>query len=185
VLERFLTGFTADRDIGGVAGSGVTLGYLRQLGGTTFGGGLYRLHTDDSAQVARGWIDDYYGEAGRYEPFGFDWLGREFALDTQRLSGGRRQVMMLELGTGERLEIPANLEGFHEQELVDYADAALAASFFETWITSGGAAPAFDQCVGYKVPLFLGGADEIGNLEVTDRDVYWTVLAQLPRRSTG
>ena len=36
-----------------------------------------------------------------------------------------------------------------------------------------------DQCVGYKVPLILGGRDEVDNLEVTDMEVYWSLSAQM------
>ena len=38
---------------------------------------------------------------------------------------------------------------------------------------------AFDQCAGYKVPLFLGGEDSIHNLELSDIEVYWSLMAQL------
>jgi Domain of unknown function (DUF1851) len=35
------------------------------------------------------------------------------------------------------------------------------------------------QCVGYQVPLFLGGKDSLENLEITDLDVYWSLSGQL------
>jgi hypothetical protein len=44
---------------------------------------------------------------------------------------------------------------------------------------SGSVPLGFDQCVGYDVPLFLGGADTIENLHVEDIDVYWSLTAQL------
>ncbi|MBQ6554892.1 MAG: DUF1851 domain-containing protein, partial [Firmicutes bacterium] len=31
----------------------------------------------------------------------------------------------------------------------------------------------------YKVPLFLGGEDDIPNLELCDMEVYWGILSQL------
>ena len=34
-------------------------------------------------------------------------------------------------------------------------------------------------CVGYKVPLFLGGADVLANLEVIDLSVYVEICGQL------
>jgi hypothetical protein len=33
--------------------------------------------------------------------------------------------------------------------------------------------------VGYRVPLFLRGQDDIANLELVDIDVYWTIVGQL------
>ena len=41
------------------------------------------------------------------------------------------------------------------------------------------------RCVGYKVPLFLGGADDIGDLELADLDVYWTITGQLRTAAIG
>jgi hypothetical protein len=71
--------------------------------------------------------------------------------------------------------------GFHDDELVEYADEALAAEFFELW---AGRYPdtlplGRDSCVGYRVPLFLGGQDDIENLEVSDLAVYWSLCGEL------
>lgn len=92
---------------------------------------------------------------------------------------------MFEPGTGEALEIPCNIGTFHDEELIQYADAALASEFHERWLVSGGGAPKHEQCVGYKKPLFLGGADEIGNLHLSDIDVYWHLLSQLILKTKG
>jgi hypothetical protein len=35
------------------------------------------------------------------------------------------------------------------------------------------------ECVGYDIPLFLGGADEVPNLTRTDMGVYWSICGQL------
>ena len=111
--------------------------------------------------------------------FGADWLGRQFATDSTRLEDGKPQVLMLEPGTGEGLQIPANIDTFHTQVLIEHADAAVAEPFFRAWIATGGRAPAYDQCIGYKVPLYLGGEDELSNLELSDFEVYWGLSAQL------
>jgi hypothetical protein len=118
-------------------------------------------------------------EARKVYCFGFDWLGRIFALDERRLVEGQPGVIMFEPGTGEALEIPANLISFHEHELHVADDAALASSFYNKWITGGGTPPSPAQCIGYKNPLFLGGDDETYNLELSDMSVYWTVMGGL------
>lgn len=74
---------------------------------------------------------------------------------------------------------------FHDAELVDYAEEALAVSYFSKWREAGGTSPALSECIGYKKPLFLGGADEVDNLELTDLDVYWTIMGQLRRQVAG
>lgn len=86
----------------------------------------------------------------------------------------------MEPGTGEALEIPLTFSAFHDQ-LGDLREPALAAGFFEQWSSANPAllpvAPA--DCVGYRVPLFLGGKDTVDNLEVIDLAVYWSVCGQL------
>ncbi|MCP2517553.1 MAG: T6SS immunity protein Tdi1 domain-containing protein [Achromobacter mucicolens] len=37
----------------------------------------------------------------------------------------------------------------------------------------------------YGIPLFLGGQDEVSNLELSDLDVYWHLLSQLIRQTRG
>ena len=86
---------------------------------------------------------------------------------------------MLEPGTGEVLEIPVSVADFHATELVEQAEAAAAVSFYRLWLSSGGKEPRYDQCVGYKRPLYLGGIDDLSNLEMCDFDVYWSLAAQL------
>jgi len=39
--------------------------------------------------------------------------------------------------------------------------------------------------MGYRKPLFLGGSDEVENLEVSDLDVYWHIMGQIIRKTKG
>lgn len=148
--------------------------------------GAYRLHRpEDIARFTRLAEKAFPDFAGRIECFGADWLGRQFATDTRRQVNGITQVLMLEPGTGEALEIPADQAGFHKAVLVDQAEAAVAYSFFSGWLDSGGSRPNYSQCVGYRLPLYLGGADDVTNLELTDLDVYWTISAQILSKVRG
>lgn len=90
---------------------------------------------------------------------------------------------MFEPGTGEVLEIPATFASLHDDELIDFGDSALATEFFAAWSARHPRSLPLrhGECVGYRVPLFLGGADTVENLEVIDMDVYWTVCGQLRR----
>jgi hypothetical protein len=148
--------------------------------------GAYRVHEPEDVvhftQLAVSAFPDF---AGRIDCFGADWLGRQFATDRHRLIGGVPQVLMLEPGTGEALEIPVGQADFHTQELIEEPDAAVAEAFFKQWLMVGGRRPEYGQCVGYRKPLYLGGADEVTNLELIDFDVYWTMAAQLLRQVRG
>lgn len=156
------------------------------FGGTSFERGLYRV-------VRASDIDEWNARVAvafpefreRVTCFGFDWLGRVFAVDANRLEGGLPGVVMFEPGTGEALEIPCNISSFHDEELIEYADAALAKNLHGQWLANGRQPPKYDQCVGYKKPLFLSGADELENLETSDIDVYWHLLGQLILKAKG
>lgn len=155
-----------------------------RFGGASFEQGLYRVvRASDvgewNARVTAAFPDF----AKRIACFGFDWLGRAFATDAARLERGRPSVLMFEPGTGETLEIPRDVVTFHNEELLEYRDAALASEFHKRWLASGGAIPQYGQCVGYKKPLFLGGTDDLDNLTISDIDVYWHLMAQVIRKT--
>jgi hypothetical protein len=150
------------------------------FGGVSFERGLYRVVRRSYERSWNARIAEAFPEFGhRVTCFAFDWLGRVFAVDPNRLESGQPGIVMFDPGAGEALMIPCSLVSFHEEELIESRDAALAGDFHERWLESGGIAPRYDQCIGYQTPLFLGGADEVGNLEMSDVDVYWHLTAQL------
>jgi hypothetical protein len=113
--------------------------------------------------------------------FAADWLGRLFAADSSRTNpDGEPQVLMLEPGTGEALEVPVSVSALHTSELLEAADALVAEPFYRAWrqATDDRQPLLLTECVGYRVPLFLGGSDDESNLERTDMDVYWSLFGQ-------
>lgn len=196
MFERFSSLFTADVGVpqGGVwhdTALEAVAGYAELMGrfaGCSFDGGLYRLHSAVSGPIGQELAAAAFPEfAERVRVFGFDWLGRQAALDFGRVAEGEPQMLLLEPGTGEALEIPVGLEWFHDEEIVDYRNEALAGEFFAQWQAAqhGDASLKVVECVGYKVPLFLGGADVLENLELTDFEVYWDFSGQLRRQTRG
>jgi hypothetical protein len=160
--------------------------FFEEFGGASFKGGLYRIiHPSDAGSWRERIALAFPDFAQRSTCFGYDWLGRAFALDSVRSDDGKPAVLLLEPGMDEVLEVPANLATFHNKILLEEHDAALASSFYEVWIASGGVAPTYDQCVGYKKPCFLGGVDDIENLELGDLDVYWHIMGQLIEQVRG
>lgn len=152
---------------------------LTKFGGSTFENGLYRLHSGRDIPMWTLYVESAFPQfKGRIVCFAFDWLGRHFALDKKRVNDHQMQVLLFEPGAGEVMQIPANFHLFHNSELVQFRNDALASDFFSQWLDSGGTSPNHAQCIGYKVPLFLGGTDTIDNLEVSDMDVYWAVCTQ-------
>jgi len=155
--------------------------FFAEYSGVAFNSGLYRAHTVDGTRRWNSIIVEAFPKfKKRVSCFGYDWLGRQFALDRERRNEeGQPLVLMMEPGTGEALEIPATFLSFHNEELVDYTDAALAEKFFYEWRSSSGKRLGLNECAGYKVPLFLGGKDVISNLEIIDLEVYWVICGQL------
>lgn len=157
---------------------------LIQLGGRSYNNGLYRVIRFSDIEEWNARITFAFPDfKDRIVCFAFDWLGRVFATDSERMEGGRPGVIMFEAGTGEALEIPCNIVSFHDDELINYADAALAEKSYQRWLQRGGAAPGYGQCVGCKMPLFLGGVDDLENMHVCDIDVYWHLLGQIIART--
>lgn len=180
MLSQLVERVGADRPIGDIAFDDVDA-LLRRGGGTVIGQGLLRTHTQDSAREADAFVHDAFPDFGnRVRCFAFDWAGRQFSVDPEPVDApGSTGVLMFEPGTGDALQIPVDLGEFFREEIVEYSDAALAEGFFTAWRTSGGGAPCFTESVGYRTPLYLGGVDEISNLELTDTAVYWSLFGQL------
>ena len=85
----------------------------------------------------------------------------------------KRKIMV------QQLEL-LGAEEFHDSEIVECHEDCLASEFFQEWfLANDNYILKKNECVGYKVPLFLNGEDEIENLEISDMEVYWTVLTPL------
>ena len=155
--------------------------FLYKYEGMTFGEGLYRIHKLEEIEKWNKIVTDVYTEfQGWVHCFGYDWLGRQFAINFKSTSNNRPLILMFEPGTADVLEIPCNFVDFHEEEITEYHDACLASSFFKQWVTEvDNNALESSKCVGYKIPLFLGGEDNISNLELSDMEVYWSIYSEL------
>lgn len=153
---------------------------IREFGGKTFNNGLYRVFRGDQIQRATDTMKEVFPKMrDRIICFGFDWLGRNFSIDFSRKKNGKPLILLLEPGAGEAIQIPASIIDFHNDELVNYTNEALSANFFDEWYSQTNVTIKHSQCVGYKVPLFLGGGDIVDNLELIDMDVYINICGQL------
>ena len=151
-------------------------------GGFEFENGLYRIHS-----MAK--LKDWYArlrsafpkESHRVTPFGQDWQGNQFGWR----GGENPAVLLFQIVNGEVYEIASSLQVAHEEEFVEHAQEALSIDQWREWRANGGASPAASQCVGYRIPLFLGGKDQLANLEICDIGVYWEITAQLLDQTRG
>jgi hypothetical protein len=102
--------------------------------GRSFGNGIYRLHSQLSGQRA----DRMVARALPWNAktaycFGYDWLGRQFALDGKRIEGGEPSVLFIDLLERRAYEIDASFVESHNRILIEKAHAALSADLFRQW----------------------------------------------------
>ncbi|NOU95690.1 DUF1851 domain-containing protein [Paenibacillus sp. LMG 31456] len=188
MFDNFILEFGAQplKDIDSIENSNV-IGYLEKVpgakefllnySGQSFKKGLYRVHHVSEISKWTSIIESAFPKfQNKIICFSYDWLGRHFAMYFHK---DGLVILMFEPGTGEVLKIPVSFTSFHEEELVKYQNESLAVSFFNSWRNHSSEPVTSDKCVGYKIPLFLGGEDTLDNLELTDLDVYWHIASQL------
>jgi hypothetical protein len=150
--------------------------------GVTLADGFYRFHTAESARRADvACATLVTGFAGRCRAFAFDWLGRELAVDFGK-DGTGDLVICVDPGGGEYLTTDCPFDEWHDA--VAGEEDPLAYPFYEEWrVAHPDVGPlGFDQAIGYQVPLFLGGKDEVANLEIVSRDAYFEICTQLAHK---
>lgn len=150
--------------------------FLKLMNGKSFFDGMYRFFSEDDLGKWTTIVEKTFPKySGKIHIFAYDWLGRAFAVNHIN-----NTVLLMEPGTGDVLSAPVDLEEFHDTEIVDYSDDCLAAASFRKWMEQNGleSLPK-NKCGGYKVPLFLGGADKLENIEVSDIEVYWEIMMAL------
>lgn len=153
--------------------------FLNSFGGMQLRNGLFTVFRKEDIDKWNGIVADFASRfKGNTSVFGYNWLGMIFIYYTDPALDN--MIHMLDVGDNAVYEIPCSFQEFIDEELWLNPDAVVQESFFEQWLASPAAISfKYGECVGYKVPLFLNGEEEIDNLEVSDMDVYWTLMTQL------
>jgi hypothetical protein len=155
---------------------------FESYGGFEFESGFYRIHSKSDSRKWRARIGSAFPkESGQVTPFGQDWQGNQFGWR----GGDSPAVLLFQIASGEAYEIADSLQVAHDEEFVDHAQEALNLGRWREWSANGGGKPSADECVGYRIPLFLGGKDQLDNLEMSDLDVYWEITTQLLNNTRG
>ncbi|GGY62437.1 T6SS immunity protein Tdi1 domain-containing protein [Streptomyces omiyaensis] len=188
LLRRFPVTGTADPTASGEGGGhpvpATLAGLFERAAGSVLADGFLRFHTPGSARESyEACARLIEGIEGRYYPFAFDWTGRELLFDIRDPEARPRYVIAVDPAEGEHFTTGLTIDEFFEAA-ADEDEDALAFPFFREWREADpGAGPlGFGQVVGYRVPLALGGPDEVANMEVTDRRVYFELCTQLALR---
>ncbi|MBS1511486.1 MAG: DUF1851 domain-containing protein [Bacteroidetes bacterium] len=147
--------------------------FINSFGGYTFSNGLYRIHSFSSSLKWAILLGSYFpGYKNNIFPFAFDWMGRQFCM-----SNNGRTIFMFDPATLEDFIMEQSLNGFHDEELVN---GILGQDLFKEIINQLSLIKiGYSECLGYRTPLFLGGADAIENYEAIDIEVYWHLQNEL------
>ncbi len=112
-------------------------------------------------------------------PFGFDWMGRQFCISVNNSN----LLFMLYPGTGVESELHQDLAQLHNDDFVNDKDDMLASKLFNNALKKCNLKTInYTECIGYKVPLFLGGNDDLDNYEKVNLEVYWHVQNKLYKK---
>lgn len=192
---QFLRRYRPDEAFGELVGVGQIPAWVESTGGfaafmssvarRSFDAGLLRFLPTrgepslDDANGPAGWLEAWPDVQERLWVFAYDWLGRLYGFDRVRTTDGSSTVSRLDIGVGEILEADVPFDDFVNDLLVGQGDDVLARDYFQEWLGEGGRPLRPTECVGFKVPLFLGGADEVANLELTSIRVYLALSGQL------
>ena len=119
MLERFLKSFELDDTNGrSLKSLPSDAAITKSLEGLSFNDGLYRVHSQlDLSKWSEITTRVFNQYVGRISCFGYDWLGRQFAIDHADCEGKKLQVLMFEVGRGKVYQIPADIFGFHDDIL--------------------------------------------------------------------
>jgi hypothetical protein len=154
----------------------IYLDFIMNYSKESFGSGLFRVVDSNNLEYFKGLVQSCFSElSDDIRVIGFDWLGRIFVSSDTSDS----EIYMCDAGSHEILEIPLGIKEFLNNEIPAYPDELFALDFYKEYISQGGTSPSYDQCLGYKIPLFLGGLDDLSNIEQIDFDVFWTIMSQL------
>lgn len=106
--------------------------FLNCYGGDVLGEGLFTVFKIEDISKWNGIVSEAYMDFPKiFSVFGYDWLGRCFAVDLRDETKGN--VLMFEIGTADILEIPVALEKFLNDEIPNFSNDCLASDFFEEW----------------------------------------------------
>ena len=150
--------------------------------GATCQNGLYRLHTAATATEAERFVTQAFPKyRDRLVCIGVDWLGRQYALNRRRPHpADPSEPLLLSFdpeADGADPE-PCTFAGFHAGEGV----ASCSRERWQEWtIHNPDHSPlAHTDCIGLRIPLFLGGADAPANMAVVNTAAYWRgIISQL------
>lgn len=157
--------------------------FIIAFGGIQFGGGLFTAFAKADIRYWEEKIADVFPEhKGNFLLFGHDWMGRCYAID--RFSEDER-ILVFDPGALEVYDIPLKFNDFVNKAIPMNPNECLAIDSFMKWHKTTEGVISDIECVSYKIPPFLGGADELENLEISNLVDYWQIIGETAKTLRG
>ena len=155
--------------------------FLKNTSGKSFLNGLYTIFKKEDIEKWNGIIGEYFPDyKGSFSVFAYDWMGRIFVIENNS-----NMVKMFDPEERTCYATDMDIVKFHE-EIVNDTDSMLSLNYFNQRLEkNNNKIIKYGECVGFKTPLFLGGKDELDNLEEIDMDVYWTITLDINNAVKG
>ena len=160
--------------------------------GHSFNQGLLRFHDSVSGPNFRQLCFDAFPELRKIDRqadvLAFDWNGKQYL--TAKVKGEKDPMLLvadIALGSVETLApVTAFAAVLKEPNMPEF----FSGEVYDQWRAAVGRPEdglTFTDCVEYTTPFWLGGEDDLTNLQLIDMDVSWTVGAQMlaQARATG
>ena len=145
-----------------------------KYGGLSVDLGVFKIHTYSSSNKWTTIIADTFPDyKDKIIVFGFDWLGKQYARHISE-----EIVYMFDIATRQVFLLETNVETFFNVDLIEFANDTIQTEMFLEWNKEKKHIK-FNQIVGFKIPLFLGGKDTIDNYELIDAEVDWEINKQI------
>jgi hypothetical protein len=194
MYKSFSKEYKTSNDISGQSDKGLVLdGSWNQYLGLTelftkfegkgFNSGIYRvLNTSDVEYWASILREAHPALEPNIIPFGYDWLGRVFAVNTDIQNTEEPEILLFCPFTGDILQLPFSPLEFHNEILHEPEDieALLEKELFDEFTSNNPCSLlAHNTCVGLNIPLFLNGNLDPENMKVVKMVSYWEITSQL------
>lgn len=160
--------------------------FFKSYEGCTFNNGLYRIHLIDKIEYWNSVVTETFPSfRGYIDCFGYDWLGRQFAIERRALSQNKSTILIFDVGSNLSLRVPCSFHDFHEIEMINYCNDVFYSDFFLQAKNLIDNDLPYDKCFYCEIPTFLQGEYSINNLKVMSTEVYWHIYGQLLRQTIG
>jgi hypothetical protein len=181
---RFLNVFRIHKAIKGekpIVSDGISAAGIAVLPTAVYNDGLYAIIARKEATALTQLVETVFPTApGKLAAFAVDWMGRVFCADGYNLdSQGAPTISFFDLAEPTSFATDVDFETFHNVTAVDDMADVFNLEQFSRWTAENKPPADGKSCIGYKVPLFLGGEDDQENMERTDRLVYLEMLTAL------